>query len=156
MRGTIWSVHGPTAIKRKSNYGMDRLSETTVSYPAEMTNSAPIRTIPPIFLATLSLANFSPRFCNPIITNNLYALLDAIQLKHVPIYGRSDSGMEGHEAKGDVGPTRASEPVLETTVEELKQERVLIWKIDMHILPFVVLLYLFSFLDRGKCSERHN
>lgn len=30
-----------------------------------------------------------------------------------------------------------------------KRERALIWKIDMHILPFVVLLYLFSFLDRG-------
>lgn len=61
--------------------------------------------------------------------------------------------MEGHEAKEDVGPTRAIEPVFETssapTVEEEKQERMLIWKIDVHILPFVVLLYLFSFLDRG-------
>lgn len=30
-----------------------------------------------------------------------------------------------------------------------KKERKLIWKMDLHILPFVVLLYLFSFLDRG-------
>ncbi|KAJ5298256.1 uncharacterized protein N7443_006376 [Penicillium atrosanguineum] len=55
--------------------------------------------------------------------------------------------MGGHEAKEDVGP-RTLEPVLETTAEEEKQERVLIRKIDLHILPFVVLLYLFSFLDR--------
>lgn len=56
--------------------------------------------------------------------------------------------MERHEAKEDVGP-RTLEPELETTAEEEKQERVLIRKIDLHILPFVVLLYLFSFLDRG-------
>lgn len=30
-----------------------------------------------------------------------------------------------------------------------QKERKLIWKMDLHILPFVVLLYLFSFLDRG-------
>jgi len=41
--------------------------------------------------------------------------------------------------------------VHETTVEEEKQARALIRKIDLHILPFVVLLYLFSFLDRGTC-----
>ncbi|KAF7715344.1 MFS-type transporter [Penicillium ucsense] len=34
------------------------------------------------------------------------------------------------------------------TVEEEKLERTLMRKIDLHILPFVVLLYLFSFLDR--------
>ncbi|EPS28482.1 hypothetical protein PDE_03428 [Penicillium oxalicum 114-2] len=34
------------------------------------------------------------------------------------------------------------------TVEEEKIERNLMRKIDLHILPFVVLLYLFSFLDR--------
>lgn len=65
--------------------------------------------------------------------------------------------MEGHGAKENVGSTRAIEPVFETssapTVEEEKQERMLIWKIDVHILPFVVLLYLFSFLDRGTWSN---
>lgn len=30
-----------------------------------------------------------------------------------------------------------------------KKEQKLIRKMDLHILPFVVLLYLFSFLDRG-------
>jgi hypothetical protein len=30
-------------------------------------------------------------------------------------------------------------------------EKTLIRKIDLHILPIVVLLYLFSFLDRGTC-----
>lgn len=34
-----------------------------------------------------------------------------------------------------------------------RKEKQLIWKIDMHILPFVVLLYLFSFLDRGMLSS---
>lgn len=37
----------------------------------------------------------------------------------------------------------------ESAMEEAKRKK-LIWKIDMHILPFVVLLYLFSFLDRGE------
>ena len=64
--------------------------------------------------------------------------------------------MEG-QAKGDVGPPRAAEPEpeleLETSADEDEEKRVrtLIWNIDLHILPFVVLLYLFSFLDRGEC-----
>lgn len=33
-----------------------------------------------------------------------------------------------------------------------KREKHLIRKIDLHIIPFVVLLYLFSFLDRGMSS----
>lgn len=65
--------------------------------------------------------------------------------------------MEGQvEPKGEpgVGP-----PVLrdedETTSEvptilEEKMERTLVRKIDLNILPVVVLLYLFSFLDRGE------
>lgn len=35
---------------------------------------------------------------------------------------------------------------------EGESEKHLLWKIDMHILPMVVLLYLFSFLDRGLFS----
>lgn len=66
--------------------------------------------------------------------------------------------MEGQdEQKAEMVSTRPNkaEPELadETssvpTVEEEKMERNLIWKIDLHIIPFVVLLYLFSFLDRG-------
>jgi hypothetical protein len=41
------------------------------------------------------------------------------------------------------------------TLDEEKIERSLIRKIDIHILPFVVLLYLFSFLDRGTWSAEH-
>lgn len=70
--------------------------------------------------------------------------------------------MEGHdESKAEMGPVRPVkvEPELgdETssvpTVEEEKMERNLIWKIDLYILPFVVLLYLFSFLDRGLLAH---
>lgn len=35
------------------------------------------------------------------------------------------------------------------TLDEERMEKALIRKIDLHILPLVVLLYLFSFLDRG-------
>lgn len=35
-----------------------------------------------------------------------------------------------------------------------KREEAVIRKIDFHVIPFVVLLYLFSFLDRGmSCSN---
>lgn len=70
--------------------------------------------------------------------------------------------MEGHaEPRADLSPVRPSkaEPVLEDeaslvlTVEEEKMERNLIWKMDLYILPFVVLLYLFSFLDRGESAH---
>lgn len=36
-----------------------------------------------------------------------------------------------------------------------KKEKHLIQKIDLHIIPFVILLYLFSFLDRGMCFSFH-
>lgn len=63
-----------------------------------------------------------------------------------------------HESKKNIDPSGGDEPGLsdETssvpslTPEEEKRERLLIRKIDLHILPFVVLLYLFSFLDRGS------
>lgn len=71
--------------------------------------------------------------------------------------------MEGHpESKGDMDPSRAMEPGLPdevsstptmTAEEERRREKMLIWKIDLHILPVVVLLYLFSFLDRGMRSD---
>jgi hypothetical protein len=38
------------------------------------------------------------------------------------------------------------------TLLEEQTEKTLIKKIDLHVLPFVVSLYLFSFLDRGRCS----
>lgn len=42
-----------------------------------------------------------------------------------------------------------SEPSIEPQGGDGKREQKLIRKMDLHILPFVVLLYLFSFLDRG-------
>lgn len=64
--------------------------------------------------------------------------------------------MEGHaERKSDVGPPRTNDPEFfdetnSTSTEEERLERAVIRKIDLHILPVVVLLYLFSFLDRGS------
>lgn len=66
--------------------------------------------------------------------------------------------MEGHvQPEKDVGPPRTNDPELldeinsTSKTEEKRLERVLTRKIDLHILPFVVLIYLFSFLDRGRC-----
>lgn len=67
------------------------------------------------------------------------------------------------DVKGDVdlprtsdsGPERLGEAGSVPTEEEKKRERVLIRKIDQHVLPFVVLLYLFSFLDRGLSWLTH-
>ncbi|KAJ5889521.1 hypothetical protein N7504_010331 [Penicillium tannophilum] len=63
--------------------------------------------------------------------------------------------MEGHvQPEKDVGPPRTNDPELldeinsTSKAEEKRLERVLTRKIDLHILPFVVLIYLFSFLDR--------
>lgn len=41
-----------------------------------------------------------------------------------------------------------------TAVHNAKEQR-LIRKMDLHILPFVVLLYLFSFLDRGMSPSHY-
>lgn len=40
--------------------------------------------------------------------------------------------------------------------DEAKREQKLIRKMDLYILPFVVLLYLFSFLDRGMLLRARN
>ena len=70
--------------------------------------------------------------------------------------------MEGHsETKAEMEALKSVQPEPKLvdeassvrTVEEEKMERSLIWKIDLHILPFVVLLYLFSFLDRGEWAH---
>lgn len=54
------------------------------------------------------------------------------------------------ESPRDVGDStkETSSPEPELIIDE-KTEQKLVWKLDIHILPFVVLLYLFSFLDRG-------
>lgn len=57
-----------------------------------------------------------------------------------------------HESKADVEspPAVINESVSENSILDEKRERLLIRKIDFYILPLVVLLYLFSFLDRGR------
>ncbi|KAJ5657483.1 uncharacterized protein N7484_001132 [Penicillium longicatenatum] len=63
--------------------------------------------------------------------------------------------MEGHvRPEKDVGPPQTNDPELLHEInsifkaEEERLEQTLTRKIDLHILPFVVLIYLFSFLDR--------
>ncbi|KAJ5663162.1 hypothetical protein N7507_003893 [Penicillium longicatenatum] len=63
--------------------------------------------------------------------------------------------MEGHvRPEKDVGLPRTNDPELlheinsTSKAEEERLEQTLTRKIDLHILPFVVLIYLFSFLDR--------
>lgn len=47
-------------------------------------------------------------------------------------------------------------PTHPTSITELPEtavEKALVRKVDMHIIPLIILLYLFSFLDRGmSCS----
>ena len=37
-----------------------------------------------------------------------------------------------------------------------KDERKLLWKLDVHIAPIVMILYLIAFLDRLECSFKLN
>jgi hypothetical protein len=57
-------------------------------------------------------------------------------------------GPDRHERHEVVSDTESPSSV--PTLDEELAERTVIRKIDIHILPFVVLLYLFSFLDRGR------
>lgn len=55
-----------------------------------------------------------------------------------------------------LGNKEASVPEMDSNSDmwaiDEKAEKKLIRKMDLYILPFVVLLYLFSFLDRGMFS----
>lgn len=62
--------------------------------------------------------------------------------------GQSELKGAGDSAAVNVPEPEPSAP--SSSDDEEKKARLLIWKIDLHILPFVVLLYLFSFLDRGE------
>lgn len=46
-------------------------------------------------------------------------------------------------------------PASATELPESEIERALVRKVDMHIIPLIILLYLFSFLDRGMCDSPH-
>lgn len=68
--------------------------------------------------------------------------------------GQNETKAEMEAVKlGQPEPELADETSSVPTIEEEKMERSLIRKIDLHILPFVVLLYLFSFLDRGEWAQ---
>lgn len=60
--------------------------------------------------------------------------------------GQGKGGEQPHAPKA---PDSSDEVNSLSSVEDTNMERALLWKMDLHILPFVVLLYLFSFLDRG-------
>lgn len=47
-------------------------------------------------------------------------------------------------------------PASATELPESAIERALVRKVDMHIIPLIILLYLFSFLDRGMPDSSHS
>ena len=65
-------------------------------------------------------------------------------------YGREEPKLEVGSQAGKWPDGGNSEPSID---DEAKEKR-LIRKIDIYVLPFVVLLYLFSFLDRGTLHCR--
>lgn len=67
-------------------------------------------------------------------------------LRPLTMEDRRESKMDQLQSVGDENSKPSA-----TTVPNAKEQR-LIRKMDLHILPFVVLLYLFSFLDRGTSS----
>jgi hypothetical protein len=44
-------------------------------------------------------------------------------------------------------------PTSATELPETAVEKALVRKVDMHIIPLIILLYLFSFLDRGMSGS---
>lgn len=47
-------------------------------------------------------------------------------------------------------------PTSATDLPESAIEKALVRKVDMHIIPLIILLYLFSFLDRGMSGSSHS
>lgn len=52
-------------------------------------------------------------------------------------------------ATGDDSKNAPMNPTSATDLPESAIEKALVRKVDMHIIPLIILLYLFSFLDRG-------
>lgn len=63
-------------------------------------------------------------------------------------------------ATGDDSKNAPMDPTTATDLAESAIEKALVRKVDMHIIPLIILLYLFSFLDRGMSgflqSEGYN
>lgn len=47
------------------------------------------------------------------------------------------------------------DPTSATDLPESAIEKALVRKVDMHIIPLIILLYLFSFLDRGMFGSSY-
>lgn len=57
------------------------------------------------------------------------------------------------------GDSNDAPPMYPTSATELPEsavEKALVRKVDMHIIPLIILLYLFSFLDRGMSGSSHS
>jgi hypothetical protein len=52
-------------------------------------------------------------------------------------------------ATGDDSKNALMNPTSAADLPETAIEKALVRKVDMHIIPLIILLYLFSFLDRG-------
>lgn len=52
-------------------------------------------------------------------------------------------------------PTQMEPIALESEAEVKRIEKALVRRVDWCIIPLIMLLYLFSFLDRGKLLPRH-
>ena len=73
-----------------------------------------------------------------------------------------DTEKHAHISDDDVSgslptPIQAQvEPIaLESEAEVKRIEKALVRRVDWCIIPLIMLLYLFSFLDRGKLLPRH-
>lgn len=54
---------------------------------------------------------------------------------------------------GVSSPVAGSENADMTPEIDVAKERALVRKIDWHLIPIIMVLYLFSFLDRGKLGS---
>lgn len=70
----------------------------------------------------------------------------SLQLSHPTMSKERDSYDETH------APSTSSKQELDVSYDEAAAKRV-IRKIDRHLLPFVTLLYLLSFLDRANIGN---
>jgi hypothetical protein len=64
--------------------------------------------------------------------------------------------MGSFKKKEGAAPSGAGSPEHDgSSVEiDMKKDKALIRKIDLHAIPFITLMYLFSFLDRGSSARR--
>lgn len=59
----------------------------------------------------------------------------------------NEKGVDASVLKGSASYHSADSDLLSIN------EKALIWKIDMHVVPWLALLYLFNFLDRASIGN---